>query len=200
MSTSQQMQADSAPALVDLTSARERHSTWTVALHWSSVVAIVVSVACGLAREVVENDQYRVTLLDIHRQAGLFVLLALALRLTVRFTAGMANHAGDLPPAVRLLALLSHLALYVALLLLPLLGMAVSNAHAVEVKLFGLFGLPSLVEADPDLADILTDFHVWGAWLLLVLVTMHVSAACWHHWVRRDAVLAAMLPFCKRRS
>jgi hypothetical protein len=60
--------------------------------------------------------------------------------------------------------------------------------------LFGAVPMPSLVAPDPDVADALVDFHAWGAWALFALVGAHAGAALWHHFVRRDGVLAAMLP------
>jgi cytochrome b561 len=58
----------------------------------------------------------------------------------------------------------------------------------------GVIPLPALVEADSDLADNLTDAHVMLAWSMLALIVMHIAAALWHHYVRRDGVLIAMLP------
>jgi len=92
----------------------------------------------------------------------------------------------------------AHLMLYAMLCALPVVGWAASNAHAVRVKLFGLVALPSIVGDDPDLADLLTDVHLWMSWGLLFLVVAHAGAACWHHYIRRDGVLAAMLPMIKR--
>jgi cytochrome b561 len=175
-----------------------RHSTWTIALHWSSALAIVIAAACGIARNFVDDDRLRELLMDAHRQSGLYVLLALGLRLAVRWRVGMANHAGDMPPVLRWAAQLAHLALYALLFILPVLGWATSNAHGVDVRPFGLMRLPSMVEADPDLAETLSDYHVWSAWLLLALVVAHVGAAGWHHRVRRDGVLHAMLPLFRR--
>jgi cytochrome b561 len=171
-----------------------KHSKWTIAFHWSSVLAIVLATATILLREEVESSGLRNALLEIHRQAGVFVLLALVLRLAIRFTVGMADHAGDMPAIMRVAALLAHVALYVMLCALPVLGWAVTNAHGVQVKLMGVIQLPMLVAADSDLADTLTDYHSWAAWAMLALVVAHVAAALWHHFVRRDGVLTAMLP------
>ena len=179
---------------------RHRHSTWTIALHWASVAAIAVAAVAALWRNAVEADALRGVLLEVHRQAGLFVLLALAVRLAVRWRHPLANHAGAMSRLLHLAAQGAHLALYAALLLLPLVGWAVSNAHAVTVKLFGILPLPMLVADDPDLADKLTDWHSWGAWALLALVTAHIGAAIWHHAIRRDNVLLAMLPLARRRK
>jgi cytochrome b561 len=176
-----------------------RHSPATIALHWGSALALVLCAAAGIARDWTDNDAWRVLLLDVHRQLGLLVLLALGLRLAVRWRVGMADHATGLSRPMKLAAHLAHLGLYALLLALPLLGLATSQAHAVKVRLLGLWQLPTLVAADPDLADTLSDWHLWAAWLLLALVVMHVLAAWWHHAHRRDGVLAAMLPLVKPR-
>jgi cytochrome b561 len=177
-----------------------RHAWPTIALHWGSAVAIVVSVAAALWWDFTEDKPLRALLMNVHRQLGLVVLVAWVLRLLVRWRHGLADHAGDMVWWMRWAAQLAHLALYTLLLLMVLLGLTLSNAHNVQVSLFGLFPLPMLVAEDSDLADQLTDYHVWGAWALLALVLLHVAAACWHHWVRRDGVLAAMLPVVKRKS
>ena len=189
-----------APAQVDTpVLVRTSHSGFTIILHWSTVAAILVAVAAVLVRELIEDDAWRVPLMNIHRQAGLFVLVALALRLAVRFTLGLLDVAHDMPRMLRLAAAGAHAALYAMLLALPLLGWATTSAHGVGLKLFGLMRLPALVRQDSDLADVLDDWHVWSAWGLLALVAMHVVAACWHHYVRRDRVLAAMLPLVRPR-
>jgi cytochrome b561 len=177
-----------------------RHSWPTIALHWGSVLAIVISVAAALWWDFTEDKAMRALLMNVHRQLGLVVLVAWVLRLMARWRLGLADHAGQTPRWMRWAAQLAHLALYTLLLTMVLLGLALSNAHNVQVSLFGLFPLPMLVAEDSDLADALTDYHVWGAWALLLLVLLHVAAACWHHWVRRDGVLVAMLPIVKRKA
>jgi cytochrome b561 len=177
----------------------DRHSPWIRMLHWSSVVAIVIAAGTALAWDWSENEELRIAMMTIHRQAGNVVLLALGLRLAARFGIGMEDHAGAMPGWMRLAAQAVHIGLYALILALPLLGLAASNAHAVVVSFLGLFDLPVIVPPDPDLADTLSDLHVWASWFLLLLVSGHVGAALWHHRVRRDGVLLAMLPNLKRR-
>jgi cytochrome b561 len=95
---------------------------------------------------------------------------------------------------------MAHLALYGLLLALPAIGLALCGASAMDVSLFGLFRLPAMVDDDPDLAATLSDLHVWAAWAMLLMVVMHVAAALWHHHIRRDGVLRAMLPTIAQRS
>jgi cytochrome b561 len=51
-----------------------------------------------------------------HRQAGLFVMVALVLRLAVRFTQGMTDFAAGISPWMHRLAAGAHAALYLTLL------------------------------------------------------------------------------------
>jgi cytochrome b561 len=177
-----------------------RHGMATIALHWASAAAILVAIGAILVHQAVEDQALRLILINLHRQAGLLVMVALVLRLGVRFTQGMADFTRDMPPLLHLAAKGAHLALYAALLALPALGWATANAHGVQLNLLGLLQLPMLVADDADLADTLSDWHAWAAWSLLALVAAHVVAACWHHWVRRDGVLAAMLPLVQPRK
>jgi cytochrome b561 len=72
-----------------------------------------------------------------------------------------------------------------------------SGAAGQDVHFFGLT-LPALVGEDEDLADRLQAWHVDAAWALLVLVTLHLAAALWHHFVVRDHTLRMMLPGRRR--
>jgi cytochrome b561 len=172
-----------------------RHPALTVALHWGTVAALVISVSAMFLRDALEDKFWRQLLLESHRQLGLLVLVAVAVRLVVRVRRGLANHAFDMARVLRWAAHAGHAALYLLLVTLPLEGWALTNAHGISLSLLGAVHLPALIGADSELADALEDYHVLGAWCLLIFVGMHAAAAMWHHYVRRDAVLAAMLPW-----
>jgi cytochrome b561 len=171
-----------------------KHAPATIALHWATVMAVVVVVAAIYLRETTEEKWIRQAFLDLHRQLGLLIIVGLVLRLAVRFTVGMADHTKDMPALMRWAAWLAHIALYAMLLAVPVLGWAASNAHDVKLNFLGTLPLPNLVKADSDLSDTLDDYHKWSTWAMGVLVLMHIGAALWHHHVRKDGVLKAMLP------
>jgi cytochrome b561 len=64
---------------------------------------------------------------------------------------------------------------------------------------FGIAGLPvpSLTAPDNELRETLGDVHGTLAWALLVVIGLHVGAALFHHFVKKDATLARMTPFIK---
>jgi cytochrome b561 len=168
-----------------------------VALHWLTVFCVITAVTFILTRDQVDGKAVRQWLLEGHRHFGLFVLMLFLARIAIRIRLGKLPHDGQLSRVVRVLAGLTHVALYALLLSLPLLGWALSNAEGKPVHLFGLT-LPALVSADEDLADTLQAWHLNAAWVLLGLVSLHVAAALWHHFVLRDETLRRMLPRRRR--
>lgn len=173
-----------------------RHPTPVIAAHWLTAGCIVLAVAAVLLREAVDDKSLRALLLATHRQAGLTVVILLVLRLVARFAnAGKEPGASTaLSPLLRRLATATHWVLYAALLGLPLLGLALSDARGQHPSWMGLLPVPTLSAVDPDVADTLEDWHGWAAWALGLVVAAHAGAALWHHWVRRDNVLRTMLP------
>lgn len=171
-----------------------KHHPISIAIHWGTVLCIVIAVAAVLVREGVDDKFWRQLLLEVHRQLGLMVLLGVAVRLGIRLRYGMADHMGGLPRPMRLAAIGAHWTLYGLLVGLPVLGWATTNAHNLPVRFVGLLRLPELVAANGELADELSDDHLLAAWALLALVVLHTSAALYHHYVRRDRVMWAMLP------
>jgi cytochrome b561 len=176
---------------------RSRHPMLTIALHWGTALVLVVAVCAMFLRDAAEDKSLRQVLLEVHRQLGLLVLLAVGWRIARRVRPGLTDHAANMPLLVKWAAHIAHVLLYALLIALPVVGWALTSAHGIKLSLFGAIPLPSLVEADSDLADALSDYHVWLAWGLQALVGAHLAAALWHHFVRRDPVLRAMMP---RRS
>jgi len=179
-----------------------RHPRWTIAAHWFSALAIVFAFSVVWLRECVDGDALRALMLTVHRQFGLLVLLLWGVRLLVRWRTRAQAVPADttLPLLLRWGAAASHGVLYLVLLAMPLLGWAMTNAQGHDVLWLNLLPLPHLTATDPDMADTLQEWHGRAAWALLTLVAMHAVAALWHHLMRRDGVLAAMLPLVQPRS
>ncbi|WP_322468048.1 cytochrome b [Azohydromonas lata] len=177
-----------------------RHPRLLIAVHWLTAALLLAVFALVLARELFDEKALRDALLQLHRQLALAVGLLTALRLLgrTRWTLRAAEPASS--PWAALLAQAVHALLYALLLVLPLLGWALTNARGHAVSLPALGTLPALVARDPDLADTLEDWHGNAAWLLAAAVALHAGAALWHHWVRRDGVLAAMWPGLRSRG
>jgi cytochrome b561 len=73
-------------------------------------------------------------------------------------------------------------------------GLLYSNAYGARVRLFLLVQLPLVIDRDPELGEQLGALHNFLGYSLLALIGAHAAAALFHHFLRRDAVLNAMLP------
>jgi cytochrome b561 len=175
------------------------HSRATIIAHWGTMLAIVVAVAAIYLRDLIDDKSIRQFLLVLHKQLGLLVLIIVPIRIAVRFSLGFTDHSGPMAPLLHWAATACHIVLYAALVIVPMLGWATANAHGVAMNFLGLLPLPSIADADPDIADALTDYHVWGFYIMSALVVAHALAAIWHHSLRHDGVLLAMVGGRKER-
>jgi cytochrome b561 len=176
-----------------------RFSRLSIAVHWVSVLVLLASFALGWGRDLLEESGWDDVALMAHRQLGVTVVVLLMLRLAARW---MTKRQPVHQPFqwLNLLGSMSHLALYALLLLLPVLGWAMTNAQGHAVTLWGILQLPELVAIDPDWADTFQEWHERAGLALLALVALHAAAALIHHHVLKDEVLTGMLPVRKKRS
>ena len=51
---------------------------------------------------------------------------------------------------------------------------------------FGLFDVPQFTSPDRKMAHDLEDWHIYTSYALIALVAVHILAALYHHFVKRD--------------
>ena len=95
---------------------------------------------------------------------------------------------------MKLAAQLSHYALYVLMIAMPLIGWGMLSAAAYPVVLFGGVHLPAILPQSDSLHTLLWNAHFYLAFVFFALVLLHIAAALFHALVRRDGVFEAMAP------
>lgn len=183
-----------------MTTNMPRHHAAIILLHWLTALLVTLAVLLVLGREWLEGDAIRQRVLDLHRLFGLGLLAIAAGRLVLSRALGAAKVNGDLPAPFPHAAALSHGALYLLLVTLPLLGWLQWSASGKAMWLFGALPVPALIGHDRDLAETLSQWHEGVAWALIALIAAHALAALWHHYGRRDQVLSSMLPRGQRSA
>jgi cytochrome b561 len=163
-------------------------------LHWLTVLLVLAEYIVGSAMPDIRIGTPFVFLIRLHFALGGGLLLVVLARILWRLT-HRPPPPPLLPPWQRLLAGATHFALYIALILMPLAGWASASAHGFPVRAFGILPLPALVPYKAHIGFRLGDIHANVIyWILLALIAMHVGAALYHRLVKRDGVLARMLP------
>jgi cytochrome b561 len=77
---------------------------------------------------------------------------------------------------------------------MPLTGWIVNSAANVPLRIFYLVPLPAIVAPDKATEDLAALAHFSLFVLLATLLAAHAGAALRHHFVKRNDVLARMLP------
>jgi cytochrome b561 len=164
-------------------------------LHWLMAAVILSAIALGLyAVSLPKEDASKGFMFTLHKSFGMTALLLAIPRIVLRFVKGAPRYRVALDPLIRIAASAGHAALYVLMIAVPIGGYILSCAGDHSVPWFGLFNFPRLVGPDKALAHIAENGHVVGAWILIVVIVVHVLAALWHQWFRKDGVLARMAP------
>lgn len=167
-------------------------------LHWAIALLMVAIATIGVLMVEMPNTPRKIEIYAIHKSLGLTILALVVLRLAWRL------HVGRPAPLARTsrwqprIATLTHGALYLLLLAMPVSGWLFNSAAGYRLQWFGLFNLPALAGEDRGLRELAGSAHEAGFWLLLTLVIVHAGAAFYHHVFLQDATLTRMLP--RRRS
>lgn len=161
-------------------------------LHWLMALMIIAMlfIGAGMVASVSERHQW---LIHLHKPLGIAILVLVIVRLVVRFSTRQPPLPADLPGWQTVAAKASHVLLYVLMLILPLLGWAMLSAAGDPVMLGSSLQLPAILPANAQLFALLRKAHGFLAYLLFLTVLLHLAAALFHGWVRRDGVLESML-------
>jgi cytochrome b561 len=170
--------------------------------HWLTflLVSILVPVGFVMAGRAERNifDALTNSLFSMHKLIGFLLLWIMVLRLSYRLISGAPQPEPGLTSWQVTVSRATHWGLYALLLFIPLLGwLGISMFPALEI--FGLFSLPAIAQKS-DLANKIFELHKAAAWLLIALVGLHVLAALFHYFIRKDGVLQRMLPASGKRS
>lgn len=163
--------------------------------HWLMALLIFAQIALGLVAVSFRISPTKLNLFVWHKSLGMLILALLALRLLWRLMHRVPELPWEMPLWERAAAQLSHFLLYVLMIALPVTGWVISSASNVPFKIFWTLPLPAITAPDKAVADLFAVIHGWLVTLLAVVLAAHVGAALRHHYVKKDTVLARMLPW-----
>lgn len=185
----------------------ERWGSLARSLHWLMAVMIALQVPLGFlmvdaydAWLAGKGDTARVMALSrAHNTNGFLILILVLLRLGWR----AGNPTPDLPRGLatwqRFTARATHATLYALLLVFPLTGWAALSAYDGEFPIF-FFGwdnvfriVPQATEGSIFTSDLFGEIHETCWKVGGVILGLHVIAALWHEYVKKDGVLGRML-------
>jgi cytochrome b561 len=171
---------------MSLKSTTTRYGRMAIALHWTSAAAIVLAFAAGLVAANAPSAGAAPILLA-HISLGSLVLLLTLLRLGWWIFADRRPALPmDQPRWQRTIAHIVHGSLYLAILVMGASGTGTLTFSGVVPHLLAGDPVPDLSTLPPRIT------HGLVSRLMLALLALHIGAALYHQFVRRDHLLARM--------
>jgi cytochrome b561 len=165
------------------------------ALHWLVVALLFCQYSIAWTMPHIGRDTKPDRLIDLHFSFGVLILLVIVIRIAWRWSRGDPGPPAGLPPWAARSSRVIHYLLYLLLALLPLLGWMNASFRGLDVNPFGLVRLPQLIATRTPGFAWTGDVHaLLSNYLLLPLAGLHIAAALYHRFIRKDRVLQRMLP------
>ena len=159
-------------------------------IHWLSAILLFIQVPLGFYLVDLDFGEERITIENIHVIVGLSIFYIVIFRLLNN----LINPVPRLGPATfigqRFIAKLNHLLLYIAILTITISG--------ILKKLFN--GEPLVIifkkikiDDNFELADQFYNIHILSNYVLIGLVTLHISAVIIHKLFFKENLLKRIL-------
>lgn len=159
-------------------------------LHWTMAIMILAMLFIGIG--MVSSESRYGPLVAIHRPLGIAILALVAVRLIYRLFNPPPPLPHAMPRPIKLLAHLSHYALYALMFAVPIVGWSMLSAGGYPIVLAGALRLPPILPHDLALYATLREAHTILAILLFLTFLAHLGAALLHAFVFRDGVFGSM--------
>lgn len=163
-------------------------------LHWLTAVLLFCQFPIAWTMPEIHRDTVPERMINLHLSFGAVILAVMVLRLIWRVTHAAPPYEPGIPRWQIGASHALHWTLYFLLTVGPLLGWINASWRGFSVTLFGIIELPKLIATRADGWRWTGDVHGTMTELpVLILVALHIGAALYHKFVRKDGVLGRML-------
>lgn len=167
----------------------KRYHPVLVVLHWLSALLIILTLLAALGGlGDMPNTPEKAPMLATHMTMGLTILALTIVRLVTRFTSKKPAPATAGHPIIDKIGAATHWLLYLGALGMGLSGLGIASQSGILPLLGGgEVTLPADFMAYPPRLG-----HGLVARLLLALIALHIGAALYHQFIRKDGLLGRM--------
>lgn len=160
-----------------------------VTIHWISAALIIAMLGSGFRATSLTDSPAKATILTAHVSMGAIILLLTLTRIAWWFFADNKPKAPAGDPAWQTASAKSvHILFYIVIL-----GMAASGIGMMILSGAGSILFGGSADDLPDFTEFLPRGpHGIGARLMVTLFVLHVGAALFHHFVKKDGLIWRM--------
>lgn len=170
----------------------ERYDLVAQCLHWAMALILVYLIFSSSFEDV--SDAVMENRIQLHAGLGLTVIALGLIRWIWRSARPRPRPSGIDSRWQAALAAITHHTFYALFLLAPAFGILLASLVAYPVRPFGAAPIYKWPEDSPAAAEVMNSVHGFAADLILALLILHVGAALYHQFVKRDSILSRMMP------
>ena len=158
--------------------------------HWISALLLFIQIPLGFYLVDLDFGPERLSIENIHVVVGLSIFYLVILRLISK----IINPNPKLEPSIfkgqRFLAKLNHVLLYVTILSITISGILkkLFNGETLVIVFKKI-----KIEDNFELSEIFYDIHVFSNYLIIALITLHITAVIIHKFFFNDNLLKKIL-------
>ena len=172
----------------------DRYHALSIAAHWLILALLIAVYALIELRGIYpKGTAARDAMKSWHFMLGILVFALVWLRIAARLSGPTPSITPEPAKMQQLAAKLLHLALYVFMIAMPILGYLLLSASGKPIPFFGL-ELPAVLDTDKALAKQIKEVHEFIGTAGYYLIGAHFAAALYHHLIVRDNTMTRMLP------
>jgi cytochrome b561 len=165
----------------------KRYHPLHVTLHWLTALLIFMPLMSGFLVLGRTPDAEEAQMLGMHRWVGIILALVIIARIATRFIFKHPAPADAGHPLLNLAGKAAHLLLYIGTFGILFSGSSLGNAYGLQDILAGNGSMPENLFVYPERAA-----HGNLAYVLIALIALHVGAALYHQFIRKDNLMARM--------
>ncbi|MEM8563559.1 MAG: cytochrome b [Pseudomonadota bacterium] len=161
--------------------------------HWVIALAMIGMLCYGLfIVEFLPQGPEKYAQIQTHKALGVLVLVYGLWRVMWRLLRGFPDPVSSMPRWQLRVSEVTHWALIVGILLMPLSGMTTSLFGGHDISIFGIIVIPGL-PVNETVSKLALDVHDIVSKVLIAVIALHIAGALKHHLIDKDATLIRML-------
>jgi len=163
-------------------------------LHWITAILVLAQIVLGIIiANKLAGEPWQDPLYNLHKSNGAVLIPIILFRIFYRWSHPAPALPADIPAIQQFAAYTTHYLLYALVVAQVFLGWIATASYPAPVPIYGLFNLPSIWPENRALSEQLLAVHKIVGISIAVVAAMHIGAALYHHFVRKDRVLMRMI-------
>lgn len=161
--------------------------------HWLIFLLVLVMIPLGYIMGDISDKAYKAQVINIHKLIGVLILVLMLLRVMWAMSNVKPSLPFQTPTWQRIAERCMHVFLYLGLIIMPLSGLIGTVAAGRPPQLDGVSIMLPIAKNKSVAGFAFEYIHEPLAIILICLISIHIVAALYHHFVKRDDVLRRMI-------